>query len=144
MNAPYNVQIVDDFFNSVLAQSNANTGSSTLSFKLANDGTGTSYSQFSIYSLSSVVQSDEEFCVSISSTSKLKHYNEFGVSTTSCCTFTSSQTNITLLSNIILTQQVPKIKLIDFLSGLFKTFNLTAYVREELPTGDETIVDTTA
>ena len=30
----------------------------------------------------------------------------------------------------MITEQIPKIKIIDFLAGLFKTFNLTAYVNE--------------
>ena len=30
----------------------------------------------------------------------------------------------------VITEQIPKIKIIDFLAGLFKTFNLTAYVNE--------------
>jgi hypothetical protein len=37
----------------------------------------------------------------------------------------------TALSNIIISQQMPDIKVIDFLTGLFKMFNLTAYVQND-------------
>ena len=35
-----------------------------------------------------------------------------------------------MLSNIIVANQMPDIKIIDFLTGLFKMFNLTAYVED--------------
>ena len=35
------------------------------------------------------------------------------------------------VSNIVVSDQMPDIKVIDFLSGIFKTFNLTAYVQSD-------------
>lgn len=40
----------------------------------------------------------------------------------------------------IISQQIPDIKVIDFLTGLFKMFNLTAYVNEELSDAENTYV----
>ena len=37
-----------------------------------------------------------------------------------------------MLSNIIVANQMPDIKIIDFLTGLFKMFNLTAYVEDDI------------
>ena len=42
--------------------------------------------------------------------------------------YNSNNTAISLTSDIIITNQVPDIKVIDFLKGLFKMFNLTAYI----------------
>ena len=42
---------------------------------------------------------------------------------------TSAQASASTFECVI-TEQLPKIKIIDFLAGLFKTFNLTAYVNE--------------
>ena len=50
---------------------------------------------------------------------------------------TSSTISITIDRDFIITEQIPKIKVIDFLTGLFKMFNLTAFYE-----GDEIIVKT--
>ena len=51
---------------------------------------------------------------------------------------------INTTENIIITENVPKIKTIDFLTGLFKMFNLTAYYIEDFgdPDYDKIYVDT--
>ena len=58
-------------------------------------------------------------------------YNDInGTRTTASARFSSTQTSIDLLEDFTPTLQVPKIKNIDFLTGIFKLFNLTAYVDE--------------
>jgi len=52
-------------------------------------------------------------------------------------TYTSSNFNITVDIDFNITQQIPKIKVLDFLTSLFKMFNLVAYVE-----GSEMVVKT--
>ena len=43
-------------------------------------------------------------------------------------TFASNSTSIALIGDITTTLQIPDIKVLDFLNGIFKMFNLTSYV----------------
>jgi hypothetical protein len=52
-------------------------------------------------------------------------------------TYTSSSFNIPVSINFNITQQIPKMKVLDFLTSLFKMFNLVAYVE-----GSEMVVKT--
>ena len=54
--------------------------------------------------------------------------DEFGSTTTTTNTYTTSPASNNILSTIIIGEQLPKIKTIDYLTSLFKMFNLTAYV----------------
>lgn len=45
-------------------------------------------------------------------------------------TYTSGSNIIPLTQDFIITEQIPQIKVIDFLTGLFKMFNLTAFERD--------------
>jgi len=47
-------------------------------------------------------------------------------------TLTSSSINIAAIFVFNISKQMPEIKIIDFLSGLFRTFNLTAYVEDDI------------
>ena len=47
-------------------------------------------------------------------------------------TLTSSSINIAAIFVFNISKQMPEIKIIDFLSGLFRTFNLTAYVENDI------------
>jgi hypothetical protein len=47
-------------------------------------------------------------------------------------TITSSVVQITAIFSFFPTQQLPELKIIDFLTGLFKMFNLTAYVVDDI------------
>ena len=42
--------------------------------------------------------------------------------------YTSTSTSITTIANLIITEQIPDIKVLDFLNAIFKMFNLTSYV----------------
>ena len=42
--------------------------------------------------------------------------------------YTSNSSSITTIANLIITEQIPDIKVLDFLNGLFKMFNLTSFV----------------
>lgn len=45
-------------------------------------------------------------------------------------TYTSGSNSIPLTQEFIITEQIPEMKVIDFLTGLFKMFNLTAFERD--------------
>ena len=45
-------------------------------------------------------------------------------------TYTSGSNSIPLIQDFIITEQIPEMKVIDFLTGLFKMFNLTAFERD--------------
>ena len=47
-------------------------------------------------------------------------------------TITSSVVQITAIFSFFPTQQLPELKIIDFLTGIFKMFNLTAYVVDDI------------
>ena len=47
-------------------------------------------------------------------------------------TLSSSSINISAIFVFNISKQMPEIKIIDFLSGLFRTFNLTAYVEDDI------------
>jgi hypothetical protein len=47
-------------------------------------------------------------------------------------TLTSSSINIDAIFVFNISKQMPEIKIIDFLSGLFRTFNLTAYIENDI------------
>ena len=48
--------------------------------------------------------------------------------------FTSAATDVSMntVRQFIITEQIPNMKIIDFLTGLFKTFNLTAYEKDNV------------
>ena len=48
--------------------------------------------------------------------------------------YTTDQFNITLTQEFIITEQIPEMKVIDFLTGIFKMFNLTAFEKDGLVT----------
>ena len=55
-------------------------------------------------------------------------------------TYVATPESVGLTQNFIITEQIPEMKIIDFLTGLFKMFNLTAYEKDgiiEVKTLDE-------
>ena len=48
--------------------------------------------------------------------------------------YTSSQFNVSLTQEFIITEQIPEMKVIDFLTGLFKMWNLTAFEKDGVVT----------
>jgi hypothetical protein len=47
-------------------------------------------------------------------------------------TYTATSVSISADFEFIVTQQIPEIKVIDFISGLFKMFNLVAYIEDDI------------
>ena len=130
-NTNYDLSIVEDFGQlSTLSEVVNVQGTQTISVKFANFGTSDytfqpTFDAFSIYGVCSSLN-DFEFQQVIGI--QWQKEDQFGITRNYNSNFTSIQTNIDLLADFVPTQQVPKIKVIDFLTGLFKMFNLTAYV----------------
>lgn len=73
------------------------------------------------YKLPSVGQSNEYLC-------DVSNFN--GIPDTASSLYSTSITQQSLVQTIEITKNMPKMKIMDFLSGLFKMFNLTAKVDE--------------
>ena len=111
---PYTVIIKKDglvFDTKVVSQGNA-----LLSGRLTNSSTG--YSVF--------IQTDTAM------TNVVADWQLTSIQYPESFNYTSDQFNISLTQEFIITEQIPEIKVVDFLTGLFKMFNLTAYQKDNV------------
>jgi len=108
--SPYTVILKKD--GQVIDQQSVASGNNVLTGTLSNTSTG--YSVF--------IQTDTAMTVSSVTVAITDPY-----ASQSNTYSTSGSQSITTTRNFIITEQVPKIKVIEFLTGLFKMFNLTAY-----------------
>lgn len=111
--------------NLVNAQTNLDDGTPTDSL-LGNLNYGASDWSFEI-------ESGDSFIFTITVEASVRSYNSATGSYTIHQTGSTTISNVTLIPQLdfVPTQQVPEMKVIDFLTGLFKTFNLTAYVEND-------------
>jgi hypothetical protein len=76
-------------------------------------------------------RSNDVFTLNSTSTIRVVVTNtSTGITTDDTNNFTANQI-MAQETSFIIRQQIPKMKVMDFLSGLFKTFNLTAYVQDD-------------
>ena len=108
--SPYTVILKKD--GQVIDQQSVTSGNNVLTGSLTNTSTG-----YSVYIQTDTAMTVSSITIAISDpyASQSNTYS------------TSGSQSITTTRNFIITEQVPKIKVIDFLTGLFKMFNLTAY-----------------
>ena len=126
---PYTVILKKD--GQVFAQQSVTSGNNVLTGYLTNSSSG-----YSVY-----IQTDTAMTV----TSVTVEITDPYISQSNTYS-TSGSSSITTTRNFIITEQIPKIKVIDFLTGLFKMFNLTAYYDGEtiaVKTLDEYYSDST-
>lgn len=116
-NIKYDIDAVDSISGNTLATKSDLTGTNTLSFVIGEDGPEARYEYNITWTITS--QGTLSFTPSLQIT-----YEEAG-NPDQVGTYVCSQQST--LSEIIVRNQVPKLKCIDFLTGLFKMFNLTAY-----------------
>ena len=116
-NVKYDIDAVDSISGDTLATKSDLTGTNTLSFVIGEDGPEARYEYNITWTITS--QGTLSFTPSLQIT-----YEEAG-NPDQVGTYVCSQQST--LSEIIVRNQVPKLKCIDFLTGLFKMFNLTAY-----------------
>lgn len=119
----YGVTVVDTNTSEVLYQANNLTATETETIVL--DGGGLSYRPYNVQVIISKPSSSSLTSVDVA----------WATTTTNTTTFTSCTNTknfsitsaLSLLDEIIITNHVPDLKVIDFLTGIFKMFNLTAY-----------------
>jgi hypothetical protein len=140
---PYSVKAVDYVTGNTLAQLPLAAGASrTMNLQLI--------STFELinYQIKWIVESNEtlSFTPSLDMTEYILNPNTQTPIGTNTAVFNISGTgsSISTTGEIIITENVPKIKTIDFLTGLFKMFNLTAYYIDDFgdPDYDKIYVDT--
>jgi hypothetical protein len=108
-----------------------NSGSVTGDLDITKDDLGTSQGNYNviIQSAQNVTFSEVTWDIGYRLLAGLESFN----------TYTSASFSHTNAFDFIITQQIPDIKCIDFLTGIFKMFNLTSYVDNNT---DEVIVKT--
>jgi hypothetical protein len=108
-----------------------NSGSVTGDLDITKDNIGTSQGNYNviIQSAQNVTFSEVTWDVGYRLLAGLEAFN----------TYTSASFSHTNAFDFIITQQIPEIKCIDFLTGIFKMFNLTSYIDNDT---DEVIVKT--
>ena len=133
---PYSIEIVDSLTDTIVASKNNVTGADNHSI-----GYGDSYSN-----ALDINESKRLFArvrsvqiITFSATIQIRHnYKDNGNSSTGTgsnrferdftANYSSVSSSIVTSATIIITEQIPEIKIKDFLNGLFRAFNLTAYV----------------
>ena len=117
--ANFNVYLERD--GSVVESKLANTGSTSYALSFANLTQNGNYK----------IRIEHTTGFNVISTSTIDMVANFsgGSPESKTFTFTANQT-ISTDDNFIITSNIPQMKVIDFLTGLFKMFNLTAYERE--------------
>ena len=133
---PYSIEIVDSLTDTIVASANNLLGTQSHSI-----GYGDSYTN-----ALDINESKRLFArvrsvdpITFSATIQIRHnYKDNGNSSTGTgsnrferdftANFSSASSSIVTSATIIITEQIPKIKIKDFLNGLFRAFNLTAFV----------------
>ena len=143
---PYSIEIVDSLTDTIVASKNNLTGADNHSI-----GYGDSYSNALDLNeskrLFARVRSVDP--ITFAATIQIRHnYKDNGDSSTGTgsgiferdftANYSSVSSSIVTSATIIITEQIPKLSIKDFLNGLFRAFNLTAYV----DFNDEIIVKT--
>jgi len=106
---PYTVIIKKDGL--IFNQKTVTSGSTSLQGRLTNSTTG-----YTVFIQTNNAMTNVVADWQLQSIQYLEAYN-----------YTTDQFNISLTQEFIITEQIPDIKVIDFLTGVFKMFNLTAY-----------------
>ena len=108
-----------------------NSGSVTGDLDITKDDLGTSQGSYNviIQSAQNITFSEVTWDIGYKLLAGLEVFN----------TYTSAAFSHTNAFDFIITQQIPDLKIIDFLTGIFKMFNLTSYIDNDT---DEVIVKT--
>ena len=122
----YKVEAIDTISGNVLASKENLQGTNTFSFVIGEGEIEEIYEYNIIWQVTSI--GTLEFVPSLTIT-----YEEEGSQTPDQVgTYITSPATLTTISEIIVRNQVPKIKCIDFLTGIFKMFNLTAFYIDDV------------
>ena len=124
-NEPYGIEIIDvNNSNELLFSASNLTGNSVNTIVL--DGDGVSQRKYDIQAYIIKPEDSSISSVDVSWTTTTTRSDQY----TSCTNIKnfSITSALSLLEEIIITNHLPDIKILDFLTGIFKMFNLTAYV----------------
>lgn len=115
----YSIKAVDYNTGNILSQVNNVTGNGQLDLELELSGT---------YKIKFIIESTSvvSFTPSLA-LEKVDYSGATPVVTNAVYNINGTGDTISTISEILITENVPKIKIIDFLTGVFKMFNLTAY-----------------
>ena len=120
----YSILAIDSLSGNTLATKSGLKGTNTLSFVVGEDGPEARYE----YNITWVITS--QGTLSFTPSLRLTYDEEDSLSPDQVGTYVCSAQST--LSEIIVKNQVPKLKCIDFLTGLFKMFNLTAHYIDDV------------
>jgi len=124
----YTIKAIDYNTGNILSQVNNITGNGSLDLDL--ELTGTYKMKFIIESTSAV-----SFTPSLA-LEKVDYSGATPVVTNAVYNINGTGQAISTTSQILITENVPKIKIINFLTGIFKMFNLTAYYIDDAADAD--------
>jgi len=112
----YNVKVTDTNSGDILWQTTDATGTTAQTINLiSTSGASRTFTP-------NVLVTSEDSLTSYTATWTITKHDGL---TTTCATYLSSET---MAQNFIISQNMPKMKVLDFLTGIFKMFNLTAYL----------------
>lgn len=128
---PYNLKVIDIANNNeIIAEYNQVTNTQLFSFSPL----GTNYSG-KISEIKMIVEADSAF--SATTSLKITQIEDIAKGIDSVIAegiYTSD--NISTITKIVPTDRIPDLKIIDFINGIFKMFNLTAYYIDDLKDAD--------
>ena len=123
---PYAIRAINTTTGLTIAEETNLVGNNTLSVEFINTGT---------YTVKFILETTGS--VNFQAQLTIEEYI-FDTSTTNTAIYNINGTNdsISTTSQIIITENVPDLKIIDFLTGIFKMFNLTAYYVDDVGDAD--------
>lgn len=127
-SALYNVSFVDKTTGNILSQWIGQSGTNAFNYDIITDPITT----YKAYDLQVIVTSTDSNFTSFTPTLQAVYTDNIDISTTIVTTGNYSTVLQSIISDIIISEQMPKMKIIDFLTSIFKMFNLTAYVENDI------------
>lgn len=127
---PYTIEIVDVLTDTVYATAENLTGNDSINTSFGNNAfTTVPINLNQTYEIAARIKSNftMTFDVSIQIDHRYQDY-AFDDYLTKSATYDADSSAIALVSDMIISRQIPEIKVLDLLNGLFKMFNLTSYV----------------
>ena len=130
LSNPYTIEIVDILTDTVYATAENLTGVDSINTSFGNDSfTTVQINSNQTYEIAARIKSNftMTFDVAIQIDHRYFDYS-FNDYLTKSATYDSDSSTIALVSDMIISREIPDIKVLDFLNGLFKMFNLTSFV----------------
>ena len=127
---PYTIEIIDVLTNTVYGTAENLTGVDSINTSFGNNALTTIPINLNqTYEIAARIKSN--FTMTFDVAIQIDHrYQDYALDDylTKSATFDSNSSTIALVGDLIFLNHIPDIKVLDFLNGLFKMFNLTSYV----------------